>query len=317
MIDVRRLTVLRTVAEHGSFNRAAAALLLTPSAVSQQVAALERGLGTAVVERSTRGVRLTEAGRLLVDAATAISAELRHAEEQIGRLGAARHRLTLATFTSGGRHLLPGVLSRFAADHPDVELRILEREPEDSLPMVREGTADLALAYHFDGPLPVLPGDRSGLDWEPLMDDPLSVVLPEGHRLAGREALDLAELAEERWVMGCLKTEAFLRRHAAVAGFDLRVAGSTTDYFFARSLVAAGVGVSLVPYVALDPVLPGTRTVPVTPPRPARHFGIARARRRPHPHADALAGLLREAAQEHRRGRQRPAAGADGGAARR
>ncbi|GAA2796891.1 LysR family transcriptional regulator [Kitasatospora aburaviensis] len=290
--------MLRTVAEHGSFNRAAAALLLTPSAVSQQVAALERGLGTAVVERSTRGVRLTEAGRLLVDAATAISAELRHAEEQIGRLGAARHRLTLATFTSGGRHLLPGVLSRFAADHPDVELRILEREPEDSLPMVREGTADLALAYHFDGPLPVLPGDRSGLDWEPLMDDPLSVVLPEGHRLAGRDTLYLAELAEERWVMGCLKTEAFLRRHAAVAGFELRVAGSTTDYFFARSLVAAGVGVSLVPYVALDPVLPGTRTVPVTPPRPARHFGIARARRRPHPHADALARLLREAAQQ-------------------
>ncbi|MCG6499324.1 LysR family transcriptional regulator [Kitasatospora sp. A2-31] len=311
MIDVRRLTVLRTVAEHGSFNRAAAALLLTPSAVSQQVAALERGLGTAVVERSTRGVRLTEAGRLLVDAATAISAELRHAEEQIGRLAAARHRLTLATFTSGGRHLLPGVLSRFAADHPDVELRILEREPEDSLPMVREGTADLALAYHFDGPLPVLPGDRSGLDWEPLMDDPLSVVLPEGHRLAGRDALDLAELAEERWVMGCLKTEDFLRRHAAVAGFDLRVAGSTTDYFFARSLVAAGVGVSLVPYVALDPVLPGTRTVPVTPPRPARHFGIARARRRPLPHADALAGLLHEAVQEQRRS----ATGSAGGAA--
>ncbi|MFF1905634.1 LysR family transcriptional regulator [Kitasatospora sp. NPDC058218] len=295
MIDVRRLGVLQAVAEHGSFNRAAAALRLTPSAVSQQVAALERGLGTVVVERSTRGVRLTEAGRLLVEAATAVSAELRHAQEQIGRLGAARPRLTLATFTSGGRHLLPAALTRFAAEHPEVELRILEREPEDSLPMVREGVADLALAYHFDGPLPVLPGDRSGLDWTPLMDDPLSVVLPEGHRLAGREALDLAELADERWVLGCLKTETFLRRYAAVAGFELRVAGSTTDYFFARSLVAAGVGVSLVPYVALDPALPGTLVVPVTAPRPARHFGIARARgRRLPPYAEELARLLRE-----------------------
>ncbi|MFI6444388.1 LysR family transcriptional regulator [Kitasatospora sp. NPDC050543] len=293
MIDIRRLTVLQAVAEHGSFNQAAAALLLTPSAVSQQVAALERGLGTPVVERSTRGVRLTEAGRLMVEAATAISAELRHAQEQIGRLGAARPLLTLATVTSGGRHLLPAALARFAAEHPEVELRILEREPEDSLPMVREGVADLALAYHFDGPLPVLPGDRSGLDWTPLMDDPLSVVLPQGHRLAGREAVDLAELADERWVLGCLKTEVFLRRHAALAGFELQVAGSTTDYFFARSLVAAGVGVSLVPYVALDPALPGTQVVPVRPPRPTRHFGIARAgRRRPQPYAEALARHL-------------------------
>ncbi|MFB7620691.1 LysR family transcriptional regulator [Kitasatospora sp. NPDC056181] len=295
MIDVRRLAMLREVAEHGSFNRAAAALLLTPSAVSQQIAALERGLGTPVVERSTRGVRLTEAGRLLVEAAGAIDAELRHAREQIGRLGQARPRLTLATFTSGGRHLLPAVLARFAADHPEAELRILEREPEDSLPMVREGTADLALAYHFDGPLPVVPGDRSGLDWTPLMDDPLSVVLPAGHPLAGREALDLAELAGERWVLGCLKTEAFLRRHAELAGFELLVAGSTTDYFFARSLVAAGVGVSLVPHVALEPAQPGTRVVPVQPPRPARHFGVALARRRhPNPYAQALAALLRE-----------------------
>ncbi|MFE6749826.1 LysR family transcriptional regulator [Kitasatospora purpeofusca] len=297
MLDVRRLTMLQAVAEHGSFNRAATALLLTPSAVSQQIAALERGLGTTVVERSTRGVRLTEAGRLLVDAAVAVGAELRHAEERIARLGADRPRLTLATFTSGGRHLLPPVLARFAAAHPEVELRIVEREPEDSLPMVRDGSADLALAYHFDGPLPVVPGDRSGLEWTPLMTDPLSVVLPEHHPLAGRDTLGLSELAEDPWVLGCAKTEAFLRRHALMAGFELRVAGSTTDYFFARSLVAAGVGVSLVPQVALDPPQPGTRVVPVTPPRPARHFGLALpGRRRPRPYADALAALLRERA---------------------
>ncbi|PBC78875.1 DNA-binding transcriptional LysR family regulator [Streptomyces sp. TLI_235] len=293
MIDVQRLRVLQAVAEHGSFNRAAAALLITPSAVSQQVAALERGLGTLVVERSTRGVTLTEAGRLMVEAAAAIGAELRHAREQIDRLAAPRPRLTVATFTTGGRHLLPAALARFAAAHPEAELHVLEREPEDSLPMVRQGVADLAIAYHFDGPLPVQPGDRSGLDWTPLMDDPLSVVLPDTHPLAGREELDLAELADDRWVVGCSKTEAFLHRHAALAGFDLRVAGSTTDYFFARSLVAAGVGVSLVPSVALEPAFPGTRTVPVRPPRPARHFGIAVARRRrPQPYAEALARLL-------------------------
>ncbi|MGW4890839.1 LysR family transcriptional regulator [Kitasatospora sp. NPDC004240] len=295
MIDVRRLTVLQAVADHGSFNRAAAALLLTPSAVSQQIAALERGLGAPVVVRSTRGVRLTEAGRVLVEAAEAVGAELRHAQEQIGRLGADRPRLTLVTFTTGGRHLLPAVLTRFAAEHPEVELRILEREPEDSLPMVREGAADLALAYHYDGLLPVLPGDRSGLDWTPLIDDPFSVALPAGHRLTGRTGVELAELADERWVLGCLKTEAFLRRFAAAAGFELRVAGSTTDYFFARSLVAAGVGVSLVPQVGLDPELPGTLVLPVAPPRPARHFGLALARRRrTQPYADTLARMLRD-----------------------
>lgn len=293
MIDVRRLTVLQAVAAHGSFNRAATALLLTPSAVSQQIAALERSLGTPVVVRSTRGVRLTEAGRVLVESAETIDAELRHARTQIARLGAARPQLTLATFTTGGRHLLPPVLARFAADHPEVELRIVEREPEESLPMVREGAADLALAYHYDGLLPVLPDDRSGLDWTPLMADPFSVVLPAGHPLAAREALELSELARERWVLGCLKTEALLHRHAAAAGFELQVAATTTDYFFARSLVAAGVGVSLVPHVGLTPDLPGTVAVPVAPPRPARHFGTALPRRRrPHPYADALARLL-------------------------
>ncbi|MBV6699728.1 LysR family transcriptional regulator [Kitasatospora aureofaciens] len=298
MIDVQRLRILRAVAEHGSFNRAAAALHLTPSAVSQQVAALERGLGTAVVVRSTRGVTFTEAGRVMVETATAISAELRHAREQIDQLTAERPKLTIATFTSGGRVLLPTALAAFATEHPEVELHLVEREPEDSLPMVRQGVADLALAYHFDGPLPARPGDRSGLDWLALTDDPLSVVLPAGHRLAGRASLDLGELAAERWVLGCLKTAAFLRRYAELAGFELLVRGSTTDYFFARSLVAAGVGVSLVPSVALTPEQPGTVVVPVQPPRPARHIGIATARRRVRqPYTAALVRALQHAAE--------------------
>jgi molybdate transport repressor ModE-like protein len=298
LIDVQRLRILRAVAAHGSFNRAAAELRLTPSAVSQQVAALERSLGTPVVLRSTRGVTLTGPGQLMVEAAEAISAELQHAREQIDRLTADRPQLTVATFSSGGRLLLPPVFARFAAAHPEVELTVLEREPEDSLPMVRQGAADLALAYHFDGPLPARPGDRSGLTWTPLMDDPLSVVLPSGHRLAGRESLDLAELAAERWVLGCLKTEAYLRRYAERAGFDLLLCGSTSDYFFARSLVAAGVGISLIPSVALAPELPGLRTVPIQPPRPARYIGLATAsRRRPQPYTEVLARLLMQEAQ--------------------
>uniref|UniRef100_A0AAU2JID4 LysR substrate-binding domain-containing protein n=1 Tax=Streptomyces sp. NBC_00049 TaxID=2903617 RepID=A0AAU2JID4_9ACTN len=296
MIDVQRLRVLRAVAEHGSFNRAAAALLLTPSAVSQHIAALERTLGHPVAVRSTRGVTLTEPGRMLVETAETIAAELDRVRHEIGRITAARPRLTVATFTSGGRHLLPEALSRFVAAHPEVELTVREGEPEDAVPMVRGGAADLALAYHFDGPPPVRPDERPGLDWVPLMEDPLWLVLPRGHRLADRSSIGPAELAGDRWVLGCLKTEAFLRRYAELAGFELRVAASTTDYFFAQTLVAAGVGVSLVPHVSLAPAAE-LAVVRVEPPRPARHIGVVVPhRRRPHPYAAALTEALTAAA---------------------
>lgn len=297
MIDVQRLRVLREVARHGSFSRAAAALRFTPSAVSQQIAGLERSIGAPVVERSTRGVVLTESGRLLVEAAEVVFAELRSAQERIDRIAAGRPRLTVATFSSGGRRLLPGALTAFVAAHPDVEVNVLEREPEDSLPLVREGVADLALAYHFDGPLPLVHGDRPALEWTPLMDDPLSVVLPVGHRLAGRETVDLADLAGERWVLGCTKTEAFLRRYAAGAGFEPVFAGSTSDYFFAQALVAAGVSVSLIPEVALDRSADGVAVVPIRPPGPVRHLGVVTSRRAadPGPVEDLVKLLFRAA----------------------
>ncbi|MFE7133692.1 LysR family transcriptional regulator [Streptomyces sp. NPDC057638] len=292
MIDVQRLRVLRAVADHGSFNRAAAALRLTPSAVSQHVAALERALDVTVVTRSTRGVTLTRAGLIMVSAAESVDAELTHARARIQRLGTGRTRLTIATFTSGGRLLLPTALARLTADHPDILLHVREAEPGDSLRLVREGTADLALAYHFDGPLP---GRRTGLEWTALLADPLRLVLPETHRLAGRACLDLAELAAEPWVLGCLHTEAYLRRYAERAGFEPEVRGTTTDYFFACSLVAAGVGVSLIPSIALTSPPPGVRAIPVAEPAPTRHIGVATIGRR---RADAPVAALIRALEE-------------------
>ncbi|MEU7604268.1 LysR family transcriptional regulator [Streptomyces sp. NPDC040724] len=296
MIDVQRLRVLRAVAEHGSFNRAATALRLTPSAVSQQMAALERSLGTQVVARSTRGVTLTPAGQIMVGAAESVAAELAHAQQQVARLATGRTPLTVATFTSGGRLLLPAALTRLTAAHPDAVLHIREGEPEDTLPLVRQGAVDLALAYHFDGPLPAGPGAGSRLHWTPLLEDPLHVVLPQEHRLAGRDTLDLAELAAEPWVLGCLKTEAYLRRYAERAGFDPHVRGTTTDYFFARSLVAAGMGISLIPSIALTPHIPGLHTVPITSPAPIRHIGAAALGRGDRPHLTTLIDALREQA---------------------
>ncbi|GIG62271.1 LysR family transcriptional regulator [Longispora fulva] len=292
MIDVQRLRVLREVARHGSFSRAAEALLFTPSAVSQQIAALERTLGARVVERSTRGVVLTAPGRLLVEAADAITAELSHAQEQIDRLASGRAALTVATFTSGGRELLPAALTRFVAAHPDVELTVLEGEPEVALPWVREGRADLALSYHFGGPPPVRAGDRSGLTWTPVQDDPLWIVVPRGHPLAGRESAHLTELAGDRWVLGCSKTRAILDGYAALAGFEPHILAATTDYFFAQSLVAAGVGVALIPWIALLPPGGEVAVLAVEQPRPVRHIGVVTPRRAPNPLADALRAAL-------------------------
>jgi molybdate transport repressor ModE-like protein len=295
MIDVRRLAILREVARQGSFNRAAAELRLTPSAVSQQISALERTLGTAVVRRSTRGVELTAAGRVLAEAGDAIAAELSYAEHEISRLADARtEHLTVATFTSGGQRLLPAALTRFTAERPGVELTVLETEPEDSLPLVRAGAADLALAYHFDGPPPVRPGDRSGLVWTPLLDDPMWIVLPAGHHLAGRDSLAIADLAGERWVLGCLSMGDTLEHYAALAGFEVRTACRGTDYVFAQSLVRAAVGISMIPQVALTADQGGLVTIPLEPPCPSRFVGIVTPRRRPNPLSDAMLRALQD-----------------------
>ncbi|MFJ7244085.1 LysR family transcriptional regulator [Kitasatospora sp. NPDC098652] len=284
MIDVQRLAVLREVARRGSFNQAAQALHCTPSAVSQQIAALERGLGAPVVERSTRGVTLTDAGRLLVEAADAIAAELADTRQRIDRLTAERTALTIATFASGGRRLLPAALAAFAADHPEVELTVLEAEPEESLPAVREGRADLALAYHLDGPPPSRPGDRSGLDWTPLGADPLRVVLPVRHPAAIRyrdrpEPPHLAELADQRWILGCRKSAGQLAHHAALAGVELRISCTATDYEFAQSLVRGGIGIALIPEIGLAPH-PDLVALPLAEPGPRRHLGLVLSRRR-------------------------------------
>ncbi|MFI5845444.1 LysR family transcriptional regulator [Catenuloplanes sp. NPDC051500] len=291
MIDVHRLRVLREVVRHGSFNRAAVALRMTASAVSQQIAALERSVGAAVVERSTRGVVLTEAGQILADTADAVTAELDRAEHDLARLsGAADRELTVATFASGGQRLLPPALIRFSREHPDVVLTVLESDTEQSLPQVVAGTADLALAYHFDGP----PPDHPGLTWTPLLDDPLWAVLPSGHPLGDRDAVGLGELAGERWILGCLGMDEILGAHAVTAGFDPIIACRGSDYVFAQALVRAGVGISLIPQVALTVERGGLAVVPLTVPRPVRFVGVATPSRRVRPAATALLHALQE-----------------------
>ncbi|MBS2540076.1 LysR family transcriptional regulator [Catenulispora sp. NF23] len=298
MMDVRRLEILREVARRGSFAKAAAALTLTPSAVSQQIAALERSLGLPVVERSPRGVRLTEPGRIMVDAADAVTGELRDAQARIDHLvRGATGSLSVAAFTTGGQLLLPDALARLLSAHPGIDLTVQEADAVEGIALVRDGKADLAIAYHYGEGEP----DGASVSWSPLTRDPLSVVLPAGHPLADRPDLDFTDLAGQSWVLGCHSTAAVLERHAALAGHLPNIVCRSSDFVFAQSLVAAGVGISLVPRLALaasarDPLRGGDLVaVALRSPAPVRHIGAVTARRRwPQPLVTEVLRSLRE-----------------------
>jgi DNA-binding transcriptional LysR family regulator len=299
MIDVQRLVVLREVARAGSFAGAASALYHTPSAVSQQIAALERSAGAPLVERSTRGVTLTQAGLVLLAAADAVHAELRAAEQQLRELQASGPRtLTVATFPSAGEPLLVPALTQLAAARPDVEVTVVEAEPDDALAHLRAGGADLALVYHFHTRRP--PGHWSTTagpgTYSPLLDDHLRLLVPTTHRLAGRSAVALSDLAEDRWVQGWGDTGAVLDALAAAGGFRPDIACRSSDYRFMAALVSAGVGVALIPRLALADS-PGARALSVNP-QPTRYVGAYQTRRRwTHPAADLLlTALHRQAA---------------------
>lgn len=151
MLDVRRMKVLREVAARGSFSAAAEALSFTQSAVSQQVAALEREAGTTLLDRGSRGVRLTEAGRALVSHADAILARIEDAEEELAALAGLRGgRLRIASFQSAGATLVPRAVKAFHDRHPAVELGMVEAEPEEAQARLRSGDIDLALVYDFE-----------------------------------------------------------------------------------------------------------------------------------------------------------------------
>lgn len=299
MIDVQRLLVLREVARAGSFAGAAAELRRTPSAVSQQIAALERGAGVTLVERSTRGVVLTDAGRLLLAAADAVHAELQAAARQLRDLQAnGPQTLTVATFASAGESLLAPALTELttAADNT-VDITVIEAEPDDALAALHGGGADLALVYHFHTRQPPghWPATAGPGGYIPLVDDHIRLLVPASHPLASRPAAAPAELAGDRWIQGWGDTGAVLDTLAATGGFRPRIACRSSDYRFMSALVSAGVGIALVPRLGL-PDNPRVRDLAITP-QPIRYVGVYRPRRRWRQHAaDRLLAALRNQA---------------------
>src|SRR3954465_8175735 len=189
MLDVRRMRVLREVAVRGSFSAAAEALSFTQSAVSQQIAALERETGTILVQRSARGVRLTESGEALVRHADAVLSRLAEAEAELEAIAGLRGgRLRMAAFESAGATLMPLAIADFRERHPAVELSMTLGEPEDTEPQLKSGDLDLALGFGSRD------GDDDGIERRFLVEDPMFLVLPRDHPLAHKRKLRLADL---------------------------------------------------------------------------------------------------------------------------
>jgi DNA-binding transcriptional LysR family regulator len=250
VLDVRRLRVLREVARRGSLAAAADALSYTPSAVSQQVAALEREAGAALLERRSRGVVLTEAGHALVRHAEVILGQLDAAEAELSALENLRTgRLRMASFATAGASLLPLAVDAFRARHPDVRLSVHQASPQESVAGLREGALDVALTVDLE------PAPAEGVEVVHLFDDPVQLALHVDHPLAARPEIRLADLREETWIDVPRRTSGgrVLTRACERAGFAPRVAYESDDYTAIQELVGAGVGLALLPDLALCP----------------------------------------------------------------
>ncbi|HEX8093809.1 LysR family transcriptional regulator [Jatrophihabitans sp.] len=252
MLAPHQLQTLRTVLATGSYAAAATELRYTPSAVSQQMSALERASGLVLFERSAHSVRPTPHAELLAERAAEVLALLAALDREVAAIARGETgQLRIGSFPTASARLLPGALATLRQQRPGVEIEVDEGELDELLPRLLSGELDLALAYRYDT---VPAGWPARLVETQLLREPLSVLLPAGHRLAGTGPLRLAALAGERWVAPLADSPGALNldRLAARAGFVPRISFRSNDYSVVRGLVGAGLGVALVPGLGIS-----------------------------------------------------------------
>ena len=296
-IDPRRLRVLRAVALRGGITDAAPLLHLTPSAVSQQLAQLEREVGVPLLDRSGRRVALTEAGRLLAARAERIEAELAAARQELTALsGRAAGPVRVASFMTAIRHLLVPALAQLRLTDPQVEPSVYELEGPSALRELRTGGVDvLMIEEDGGGPQP----EPAGTIVEPLLDDDYRVVLPAAWPERPRS---LPELAGRPWVAAPLDTASgrALERLAGEQGFTPRRAHVCSEFPAVLELVGGGLGAAILPLLALTDASPERIVVAAIPGLGSRRLSALRraAPREPEPVVRALIAALRERAVE-------------------
>jgi DNA-binding transcriptional LysR family regulator len=299
MLNVGRLRVLKEVAYQGSISGAAEMLSYSQSAVSQQIATLENEAGMTLLERHPRGVSLTAAGQTLVGHADGILARLEAAESALSLIAGLRSgRLRMASFPTAGATLMPLAIATFRSTYPDVELTLAEGEPEEIVPRLAAGELDLALLFEFAGETPL----REGMTRVELLEDPMYLALPRDHRLAGRAKLRLGDLRDEAWVQTSRSSPCarHVVRSCHAAGFEPNVSFESDDYQTVQGLVAAGVGVALIPELALSVERDDVAIRALSPNPPVRQVIAATPGGADLvPAAPAMLGILEGAADSH------------------
>ena len=285
--------MLVAVARHGSVTAAAHALNYAQPSVSHHLARLEAETGTKLVQRAGRGIRLTDAGRLLSERAVEVIGRLDAAENELAVFAGLRAgRLRLAAFPSALSTIVPAAAAILNERHPSVDLRLTEAEPPEALRMLRAGYVDVALVFRHEAADSGRPGARDApaslgraaqdddlvpvpeqdnMREQVLLSEAVHLIMPDTVVCGGEPPLapavtelwpaDLARLAEHRWIAGCDRCREHLLRQCALAGFNPRIAFTTDDFVAAQALVTAGLGVTLLPGLALRAARnPGVRT---------------------------------------------------------
>ncbi|WNV89845.1 LysR family transcriptional regulator [Umezawaea sp. Da 62-37] len=294
MLDLGRLRALHAVATHGSVGAAASVLGYTPSAVSQQIAKLERETRTALLERRGRGVALTDAGYGLATTAARVLALVEEAEVTLEeQRGAAVGVLSIGAFATAARGLLPLALVDLAARHPALDVRSVEIDPPEGIDAVARGELDLAVAHDWDNAPLVVP---ESLSRSALGEDIADVLLPAGHPLADRASLTPHDLADQRWICQPEGTicHDWLMKTFRGAGIEPDLAHRVAEYETQLALLARGIGVGLLPRLGRGPLPSTVRAVALHPTPTRRVFAVWRAGASRRPAITATLAVLHE-----------------------
>ncbi len=249
-MDPRRLLIFHAVVRNGSIGAAARELGWSQPAVSQHLSALEKDTGLRLLLRSSGGVTPTEAGQRLFTHASAIARTMKAATTEMDDLaGLKKGRVRFATFPSAAAILLPPTIAEVNQQHPGIQLTFTETEPPEAIAGVLANEIDVALIFRYAcTPL----DDEGTLEWTPILDDPVHVVLPIGHPLAEKPDLSIEDLKDEEWIAGCARCRANLIESAEAAGFTPFVRYSTDDSTVVQRLISHGTGIALMSRIALE-----------------------------------------------------------------
>lgn len=250
MVDPRYISVFNDVVNTGSYSAAARRSGFSQPAISQQMRALERAVGTPLFIRSGRRLCLTEAGEILARHAHSVLADLSAATNQIAAITELRSGgIRICAFPSASATIVPAAAARASQQRPGLRVRLEHAEPGAAVDRLRRGGCDIALAYNYPGI-----GDQQPdpIVQVAVMSDPLVAVVPAHHRVAHQGHIDLADLAAERWITGGRRNREQFLRSCAHAGFEPDIAFTTDDNLAVQSFVAHGLGVALVPSLVLS-----------------------------------------------------------------